>query len=363
MNFEKNDNFNYKSSIVFILLGIALTILLFSSIKSIVSGEKTMQKGIYSEILAYSIPGINLSIDKKDEGGESLLKQSMLSLLGIDDNYLSIVGREISYIDTKTYNNSSLNEIAQDIESEDVHNKFSLNEDQVYEEENISSGEGDMNAAPVFTPELIKQLPAKPEVLIYHTHTCESYKPYGNNSKEMDKNITVVGEELKKELEKYGVSVIHDTTIHDIESYDDSYERSRVTLDKYLKQYKDFKLIIDLHRDSVENKDAVTTTINGESVARFSFVMTKKNPFYDNQIKVVEKIRSISNKLYPGNENINSFNKSTFYYNYGKKYYNQDASRNTILMELGSHVNTMEESKASTKYIARIIGEYINGKN
>lgn len=358
MNFEKNENFNYKSMILFILIGTLITILLLSSIKNIAIKEKTQQEKLYSEILTYSIPAVDLEDTKK-----AFLKESLLALLGIGDTYLSIVGREIAYIDHKAYNNLGIDDIAQGGESEGTLNKFTLNDDQVYEEENIGASNGDMDTAPVFSSEFIKELPSKPEVLIYHTHTCESYKPYGNNSKDMDKNITAVGEELKKELEKYGISVIHDTTIHDIESYDDSYKRSRVTLDKYLKQYNDFKLIIDLHRDSVENKEAITTTINGESVARFSFVMSKKNPRYNENLKVVENIRKISNKLYPGNENSPSFNKSTFYYNYGKNHFNHDASDNAILMELGSHVNTMDEAKASTKYIARILGEYINGKN
>lgn len=91
--------------------------------------------------------------------------------------------------------------------------------------------------------------------------------------------------------------------------------------------------------------------------------MTKKNPNYENQFKLVEKIRGISNKLYPGDKSSPSLNKGTFYYNYGRKYYNQDASGNAILMELGSHINTMDEAKASGKYIARILAEYINGKN
>lgn len=356
MNLEKKENLN--SLLILIILSVALTICMFS----IISSEKSIQSRTFSKIISYSIPSVDVKNIEEVDNGDGIIKDIILSIFGVDNNYLGIVGREISYIHSEKYN-SSINEMASGIELERKLNKFTLDEDHVYEEENMSSGEGDMKTAPVFSPELVKKMPSKPEVLIYHTHTCESYQPYGANSQEMDKNITLVGEELKKELEKYGISVIHDTTIHDIESYNDSYKRSRVTLDKYLKQYGDFKLIIDMHRDSVENKSAITTNINGESVARFSFVMSKKNPRYEANLKVVEEIRKISNKLYPGNQNSPSLNKSTFYYNYGKDHFNHDASNNAILMELGSHVSTMEEAKGSTKYIARILGEYINGKN
>nr|WP_242947216.1 stage II sporulation protein P [Clostridium haemolyticum] len=71
----------------------------------------------------------------------------------------------------------------------------------------------------------------------------------------------------------------------------------------------------------------------------------------------------MSNKLYPGNKTCKSYNRGTWYYNYGKNLYSQDLSNNAILVEVGSHLNTLDEAKASSKYLSRIIAEYINGKN
>lgn len=40
--------------------------------------------------------------------------------------------------------------------------------------------------------------------------------------------------------------------------------------------------------------------------------------------------------------------------------YNQDTFENTILIEVGSQFNSMEEATESAKIIARIFAEYLN---
>ena len=76
------------------------------------------------------------------------------------------------------------------------------------------------------------------KVLIYHTHTCESYtatEQYNytmtDSYRTTDLNYTVsrVGNELGKELEKRGFKVVHDKTYHDYPSYSGSYGRSLKT--------------------------------------------------------------------------------------------------------------------------------------
>lgn len=352
MHFQKNE----ISKILIILLCISVMIVLV-----VINGAKPFYENInikdkfYKGILEVSLPmKYNESIADSNE----LNVTNNLLNNALKGNTLNIIGREISILSPYINENNKFN-----IDfGEHQFDRFVLKDDQVVEEENKTSNSVDMSSATAFNPELKKEMSKKPEVLIYHTHTCESYKPYGTNIVEKDKNVVAVGEELKKELEKYGISTVHDTTIHDLDTYDKSYERSRVTLDKYLKENKEFKLVIDMHRDSIENKAAVTTTINGENVARFMFVMAKKSPNFNENSKLVEKIRDISNKLYPGDKENSSFNKGTFYYNYGRKYFNQDSSKNAVLIEVGSHVNTLDEAKASAKYLARIFAEEINGK-
>ena len=219
--------------------------------------------------------------------------------------------------------------------------------------------------ANLYNPALKKTLNnAKPEVLIYHSHTSEAYRTSDkdtsktNSSLDQTRNVCAVGDVIAEELEKnYGIAVIHDKTVHDKGDYNNAYKKSGVTLDKYLKEYGDFKLIIDLHRDSVD-KNAVTTKINGENVAKFMFVVTEKNPRYAKQKKLIDSMIGISNKLYPDLLRA----KSIYAYDCGIGFYNQNKSDNAVLFEVGSYTNTIEEVKNTGKYLSRIIAEQINGK-
>ena len=113
-------------------------------------------------------------------------------------------------------------------------------------------------------------------------------------------------------------------------------------------------MIIDLHRDSVSNKNAVTANINGENVAKIMFVNAKNSSRYAKNAQLAQALQDKANELYPG------FARSIYTYNSGILAFNQDLSDNSVLIECGSNVNTMDEAKNSAKYIARIIAEYLN---
>lgn len=75
----------------------------------------------------------------------------------------------------------------------------------------------------------------KKDILIYHTHTCESYTASPGYEYEMtgnyrttDLNYSVarVGEELTNYLKNKGFNVEHNTTYHDYPAYSGSYARS-----------------------------------------------------------------------------------------------------------------------------------------
>lgn len=98
------------------------------------------------------------------------------------------------------------------------------------------------------------------DVIIFHTHTCESYTPSEKFNYEMtgsyrttDLNYTVsrVGDELEKHLSGYGYNVIHNKTYHDYPAYSGSYGRSLTTVENILKDNSSAQMVIDLHRDAV----------------------------------------------------------------------------------------------------------------
>ena len=98
------------------------------------------------------------------------------------------------------------------------------------------------------------------DIIIFHTHTCESYTPSEKFNYEMtgsyrttDLNYTVsrVGDELEKHLSNYGYNVTHNKTYHDYPAYSGSYGRSLTTVKNILQSGSKAQMVIDLHRDAV----------------------------------------------------------------------------------------------------------------
>ena len=153
-------------------------------------------------------------------------------------------------------------------------------------------------------------------VLIYHTHTCESYtssEKYNytmtGNYRTTDNNYNMVrvGNELKKYLEEKGFTVIHNTTCHDYPAYSGSYDRSYTTIQGVLNENSNIGLVIDLHRDAVGDGSSYgpTVKVNGESVAQLMFVIGTnggglEHPNWTQNLKTAVKIQETGNTIYPG---------------------------------------------------------------
>ncbi len=307
------------------------------------------------------------SSDQQRDDKENSAKFQALSFLGIDiGSPISIITKEIAYLNNNEINANALLENQSDKVNNlktFILNPFNLGEKQIKTEDAATKSN---LVATLYNPALKQTLNNdRPEVLIYHSHTCEAYRTSDSDSFNTDssidvtRNVTAVGDIIEEELEKnYGIAVIHDKTVNDKGDYNSAYKKSGVTLDKYLKEYGDFKLIIDLHRDDVK-KQVVTTKINEENLARFMFVVTEKNPKYAKQKKTIDSMIAISNKLFP--TLIRSQTITT--YQNGMGFYNQNKSDNAVLIEVGSNNNTIQEAKNTGKYLARIIAEQLYGKN
>ncbi|CAH2214140.1 stage II sporulation protein P [Tepidibacter aestuarii] len=212
-------------------------------------------------------------------------------------------------------------------------------------------------------PQKVELVNGKPQILIYHTHATESYEPERTgNYHSLNKKYTVlaVGEELKKNLEKKGYSVLHNQEYHDYPSFNGSYSRSLKTARSVLSKYDSIKFIFDIHRDGIEIKNEEmrkstrkreTVTINGEKVARFSIVVGPESPNKTEVEKFANYIMDISNKKYPG------LAKKVIVKPYGK--FNQFLSNNYALVEIGGNANTIDESLNTAKYLSEILDEVL----
>ena len=199
---------------------------------------------------------------------------------------------------------------------------------------------------------------ANPRLLIYHTHSCETYSnsPTGNyHSNDPENSVIKIGNLLTTQLTNKGWGVVHNTTIHDNPSYNNSYSNSLKTVKSMLSTYNSVDIAIDLHRDASTNvteetNKNYTTTINGEKVAKICFVVGMKNQNVDEVMKIATDLTNLANEKYPG------IAKPVVKKSYGR--YNQYVAKNGILIEIGSNAVSVEEASASTKYIADILDSY-----
>lgn len=219
----------------------------------------------------------------------------------------------------------------------------------------------------------IKYDDKKPLILIYHTHTTESFTPsekYNFNLKDNsyhteDLRFTVVkvGEILTQELKDLGINTIHDKTIHDIPTYMTSYSNSYKTVEKIVKENPSIEIIIDLHRDAPikdpsKSRELTTVNIEGKTYSRIMFVIGTDGNFPHPHWKENHEFSIILNKkaeeMFPGISRGIDLRKERF---------NQHLSKKAFLIEIGSHGNTLDEAIETARVFARVLKKTIDDIN
>ncbi|WP_040211331.1 stage II sporulation protein P [Clostridium polynesiense] len=353
----KVNNELHLKPIVYIAVSALIVVLMVMGLLNSVMKSQVKNNMFYIQVLNYSLPIVkDVAYDESDMAESQMnLRTALLEYIGIDAfNPLNILSKENSYFSLgRKY-------LKPDMKSHFALDSFKLDDISIFREEKKeeSDSASQETKADIYNPAIKKNLnESKPEVLIYHTHTTEYYSPATLGSP-FDENLSVVavGREIAKELQQnYGISVIHDRTIHNT-LYQNSYTRSGETLDKYLKKYNDFKIIIDLHRDSGPSKKDITCKINGQDAAKLMFVLSRSSGYIKNNESLANSLKGFLDKNFPG------ISKPTKEYNRGKGNFNQSKNPNVVLIEVGADVNKIEEALFSGKIIARAIAEHINGK-
>lgn len=203
-------------------------------------------------------------------------------------------------------------------------------------------------------------------ILLFHTHTCESYTPSENfeyeqtgtyRTTDFNYNVVRVGTELTNQLKSYGYNVIHDNTYHDYPAYNGSYGRSLTTVKNLLKQYDNTDIVIDLHRDAIGDYTyAPTVQIGEEQAAQIMFVIGTdggglEHENWNDNLKFAIKVQEKANELYPGLFKPIILRNSR---------YNQHLAKAACIIEVGATGNTMDQCLNSMKYLAKVMSEVIN---
>lgn len=205
---------------------------------------------------------------------------------------------------------------------------------------------------------------SKENILIFHTHTCESYTPteqynyqQTGNFRTTDLNFSVarVGDELTNYLMGYGFNVNHDKTYHDYPAYTGSYTRSKATVENILKSNSS-DIIIDLHRDAIGSKSNYdpSVKIGEDTVSQLMFVIGTNggglyHPNWQSNLKFAIELQQKANEIYPGLFKTMIVRNSR---------YNQHLGKAACIIEVGATGNTLEQCMNSMKYLAKVLDEY-----
>lgn len=196
---------------------------------------------------------------------------------------------------------------------------------------------------------------SKPIVYIYNTHDTEKYSVPFISDYSVTPTVKMASYIFKEHLNNEGISVLVENkkikdylTKHKLNYYG-CYDASRSYI-KEASKNNDFKILIDLHRDSVKYKQTLYTKDN-KKYAKVMFVVTTKHKSYKKNLKFAEYLDDKLNKDYKG--------LSRGIYKRSDVIFNQDLNDNAILIELGGVDNQIEELNNTLEILSKIIKEYL----
>lgn len=203
----------------------------------------------------------------------------------------------------------------------------------------------------------------EPQVLIMHTHACESYlvtdsgyfdEEYTSRTTDPTQSVIAVGAKIAEQLAKNGICVVHDGTLHDYPQYNGAYDRAEQTISEILEKYPSIKVVLDVHRDAIEDdgaRVAAVTEINGKKAAQMMIISAASDGYYyvPNYIENFHFACLLQDQIESDNAGLTR----PMLLDYCQ--YNQHLTTGSLLIEVGSHGNTLEQAL----YTGELIGESI----
>ena len=237
-------------------------------------------------------------------------------------------------------------------------------------DENTDASAANLNAAQFLAEDFsLSHGPLEPQILIYHSHSQETFA----DSREGEESDTIVGvgDYLTSLLtEKYGYQVMHIKEAFDMMSGEldrnKAYDYACDYVEKVLEENPSVEVVIDLHRDGVDEDRRLVTEINGKTTAQILFynglsytntqgqVDYLPNPYIPDNLAFSFQLEYQAALYYPD-----------FYrgiYLAGLRY-NLHLRKRSLLLEAGAQTNTVEEVKNAMEPFADILNRVLKGSD
>ena len=211
----------------------------------------------------------------------------------------------------------------------------------------------------------------EPQVLIMHTHATECYRPAeglwflpGDGARTTDRaaNMCAVGAIMADTLNAAGIHTLHDESLNDYPSYTGSYSNSRAVVQQYLAQYPSIKVVLDVHRDAIEKEDgtrmAPVAEIGGRKAAQVMLICGCDNgdtvslPNWRQNLRFAAAWEGAMEGMYPG---------LTRPVLFSYRFYNQDLTTGSLLIEIGTHGNNLNEALYAGQLAANALASLFTG--
>lgn len=197
-----------------------------------------------------------------------------------------------------------------------------------------------------------------PRVLIYHTHTSESYVPVSGNTHLHNGRGDIVraGETLTALLnQKYGIKTLHCDTIHDYYPFRDAYKRSEETVKKLLAEHPGLDIVLDLHRDATPGLNH-KVPIKGKTAAKIILVVGSDrlglpHPEWEKNYQFANALLEVMDHLYPNLAHGIILAEAR---------YNQHLHPRSVIVEFGDDQSTWEEVAYSLELFAEVLATYFS---
>jgi len=229
------------------------------------------------------------------------------------------------------------------------------------EDETTTMSTTEITSSPITTD--VSQ-PLNPfDVLIYFTHSHETYKPYVKSEKGIvvsyDKTTNLFS--MQNMIENYfRLNGLTPKTLDvDVQSVMDqnglkfyqAYDAVRPYVAKELKQ-NSYDLILDIHRDSF-GADVTTVTNNNVKYAKIAFVIGAENPNYEANLAKANALSDSLNKIIPDISRGAIIKKGEGV----DGVYNQDLAKELLVVEVGGIDNTEDEVYRTISILAQAISK------
>ncbi len=206
---------------------------------------------------------------------------------------------------------------------------------------------------------------SEPQVLIVHTHATESYmtedlgyyyESFYPRDTDDNYNVVRVGEAITKKLEQSGISTIHCTEHHDEPQYLGAYDNSANSIIYYMNKYPSIKIVLDIHRDSITTEEGEkikpTFVYNNKKAAQIMIMCGNDNygyydfPDWEENMSLAVKLQSTAETKFPG---------MTRPLYFGNFMYNMNLAPGSLLIEIGTDANTLDEAVYSGEMLGEVI--------